>query len=547
MSKYLLRHQPCSKCGSSDAKSYYMNGSSKCFSCGISLKVDSPDTVRTAPKHKPHRTRQLTVKEIGELSSTELPGRGINEHTAKMFGVKTEFDEATREHKAYYFPYTIDGEVVGYKGRSATEKKFFSVGTIGTKVEPFGWKRVNGNGRLLIITEGEMDALAATQMLKEKGKNYSVVSIGNGASAGEAFVKANLNKLEGIDKIIINFDDDDAGREAQKAVCTSLPPGQAFNMRLPDGFKDANDMLESGKAYQYIDAINNSKVYRPDGIVDSLDTWDIYANRPDTVSYAFPPEYVELNKMTYGIRLGELDTITSGTSAGKTQWARELMYHYVTTTDLKVGVLSLEEPLTDTIESYIELSLKKRISLPDVEASEEERRAGWEETFGTGRMDLYDAFGGEETSVVNNIRYLAKGKGCQLILVDHLHMLLDGKDSEKEQIERIMLTLKKLTQELGIWIGLIAHLKKSGGGATFEEGAIATLDDLKGSSSIKQLSNGVYVLSRDQQAADSFTRNTTQVTCKKCRFTGRTGLADRLFFEDDTGRMVVLEPDNIPF
>jgi twinkle protein len=126
-------------------------------------------------------------------------------------------------------------------------------------------------------------------------------------------------------------------------------------------------------------------------------------------------------------------------------------------------------------------------------------------------------------------------------------MLLDGKDSEKEQIERMMLTLKKLTQELNIWIGLIAHLKKSAGGATFEEGAIATLDDLKGSSAIKQLSNGVYVMSRDQQAEDLLTRNTTQITVKKCRFTGRTGLADRLVFSDETGRMTKLKDDDIPF
>mgnify|MGYP000518713169 FL=1 len=257
------------------------------------------------------------------------------------------------------------------------------------------------------------------------------------------------------------------------------------------------------------------------------------------LSYPFPETYSALNKMTYGIRLGELDTITSGTSAGKTQWARELVHHFVTTTDLKFGILSLEEPLVDTIESYIEIAVEKRISLPDVEVEDEVERAGWEKTLGSGRMVLYDAFGGEEDSVIQQIRYMAHGEGCNCILLDHLHMLLDGKDSEKEQIERVMLKLKKLTQELGIWIGLIAHLKKSTGGTTFEEGAIANLDDLKGSSAIKQLSNGVYVLSRDQQAEDYITKNTTQVTVKKCRFTGRTGDADRGLLDDETNRMNV--------
>ena len=547
--KYLATKQPCDACGSSDAKAYYTDGGSKCFSCGRAPKHDTPGDApkprRVASKNK---RKQVTLEEIATFPTTDLPGRGITEATAKMFGVKTELNETTREHEAYYFPYYDDnGQVVGYKARKAASKDFFVVGKLGPKARPFGWNRVSEGGKLLIMTEGEMDALAATQMIREKGKHYKVVSIPNGAHAAAEHVRANVNVLEKFETVMINFDADEQGQDACTAVCDLLPPGHASIMKLPDGVKDANDLLEKGKAYQYMDAINSSKEYRPDGIVSGLDTWEIYKNRPEVQSYTWPEEYEELNKMTYGIRLGELDTITSGTSAGKTQWMREIVYHLVKDTDLKVGILSLEEPITDTIESYIELELGKRISLPDIEASEEERHEAWKQTFGTGQIDLYDAFGGEETSVIRNIRYLARGLGCQAIVVDHLHMLLDGKDSEKEQIERIMLTLKKLTQELGIWIGLIAHLKKAREGRSFEEGEVANLDDLKGSSSIKQLSNGVYVLSRDQQADDLITRNTTQITVKKCRFTGRTGAADRLLFNDDTGRLTVLKANDLPF
>ena len=114
------------------------------------------------------------------------------------------------------------------------------------------------------------------------------------------------------------------------------------------------------------------------------------------------------------------------------------------------------------------------------------------------------------------------------------------------QVERIMLKLKQLTQELGVWIGLVAHLRKSSG-TSFEEGGVAKLDDLKDSSTIKQLANGVYILSRDQQADDAITRNTTQVVVGKCRFTGRTGYADRLLFNDETGRMKKLKDDDVEF
>lgn len=547
MGQSLLEKQPCSKCGSSDAKTYYMDGGSTCFACGVSKKHDSPDG-SAQPVPKGLSKQRLTVGDVKNLGIADLSSRGISRAVAEMFGVRQGYDTKTREPDEWFLPYLNGQETVGYKARKIKDKEFFVVGKVGKDVAPFGWSRVSSKGKLLIITEGEFDTLAATEMIRSKGKDYKVVSIPNGAHSAPEYVAKHLNLFENFDKIILNFDQDEPGIEAANATAKVLKPGQAYIMVLPEGFKDANDLLLGGSAYQYMDAINNAKEWRPDGIVAGIDTWDVYKNKPEVTSYPFPEAYTALNQMTYGIRLGELDTLTSGTSAGKTQWMRELVYHYVTTTDLKFGILSLEEPLTDTIESYIELGVEKRISLPDVEVSEEEEFEAWKKTLGSGRMVLYDAFGGEEDSVIQQIRYMAHGEKCQGIVLDHLHMLLDGKDSEKEQIERVMLKLKKLTQELGIWIGLIAHLKKStGGGATFEEGAVANLDDLKGSSAIKQLSNGVYVLSRDQQAEDTLTRNTTQITVKKCRFTGRTGQADRLLFDDETGRMNVLKDDDVPF
>ena len=537
MSELLLAHQPC-KCGSSDAKSYYIEGGSHCFKCGVTKKHDTPNGDGGAIVQKPVQHKK-TVEDIKGLEFGDLSGRGITQPVMDMFQVRQ--DEST-----WYFPYTKDGEVVGFKCRSKNGKKFYSIGSLGKDVDPFGWSRVSEGGKMLIITEGEVDALSATQMLKEKGKNYKVVSIPNGAQGAVDFLKSNMGKLVGFEKIILNFDSDDVGREAQKESLKVLAMGQAFGMVLPSEYKDANDLLTKGKAYQYLDAIYTAKQYKPDGIVSGVDTWDLYNERPEVTSYPFPESWDMLNQKTYGIRLGELDTFTSGTSAGKTQFVREIAYHFVTTTDLKVGLLSLEEPLTDTIESYVELALNKRISLPDVESTEAERREGWEKTLGSGKMDLYDAFGGEEDSVVNQIRYMAKGCDCKLIFVDHLHMLLDGKDGNTAQVERIMLRLKKLTQELGVWIGLVAHLRKSSG-VSFEEGGIAKLDDLKDSSTIKQLSNGVYILGRDQQADDVLTQNTTQIVVGKCRFTGRTGYADRLYFDDDTGRMNKLNNDDVPY
>lgn len=119
-----------------------------------------------------------------------------------------------------------------------------------------------------------------------------------------------------------------------------------------------------------------------------------------------------------------------------------------------------------------------------------------------------------------------------------------GDGDERRQIDTIMSKLKNLTQELGIWIGLVVHLRKTSAGASFEQGAVPSTDDLRGSGSIKQLSNGVFAIARDQQHDNDYVRNTSSVHSLKCRFTGRTGPAGWLHFDGASGRMIpVGDPD----
>jgi len=104
-----------------------------------------------------------------------------------------------------------------------------------------------------------------------------------------------------------------------------------------------------------------------------------------------------------------------------------------------------------------------------------------------------------------------------------------------------MTKLAKLAKELEIVIFLVVHLRKEGSGRSFEQGAIPSLDDLRGSGSLKQLSWDVLALSRNQQHHDPVCRNTSRLTVLKCRFTGRTGTAGYVRFDEETGRMVECE------
>lgn len=111
--------------------------------------------------------------------------------------------------------------------------------------------------------------------------------------------------------------------------------------------------------------------------------------------------------------------------------------------------------------------------------------------------------------------------------------------NENVTMDKFMNRLLKLVKRLKICVVVVSHLRKvGGGGKSFEEGRIPTEDDLKGSGSLKQIAMTTIAMARNKYADDEVERNTTSLHVLKCRFSGRTGIADHLHFKDDTGRMV---------
>lgn len=510
----------------------YSNGNKFCNRCGYKENNNNKQKVKL----------NMTLEEVLEFPILELADREIPRATAEKFGVRVELDAVSGVPVKHYYPYFKNSELVGYKVRNIADKTFFSVGSI-KGVDPFGFHLIGEGGKLLVITEGECDAMAASQLFKNVGKNYRVISLPNGASSSG--LQSSLEVLSKFENIVLCFDQDEPGKKAVDKVSPLFKPGQVKVMSFSE--KDANEMLRKGKTKEFMQSLANASAKRPDGIISGADTWQKLQDRPEVKSIAYPQDWNEMNGKTYGVRLGELDTWTSGSGMGKTQVLRELELHLLDTTEDGIGVIALEEQLEDSVEALMALRMNKRYQLPDIRETitDEEKYEAWLSTSGTNRIHYYDHFGSvDDESLISKIRYMARGLGCKYIFLDHLSIVVSefaDQGGERERIDTIMTRLKNLTQELGIWLGLVVHLRKVGGGTSFEEGAVPSLDDLRGSGSIKQLSNSVYALSRNQQHPDDEVRNTSTMHVLKCRFTGRTGVADNLFFDDTTGRMTVAE------
>ena len=65
----------------------------------------------------------------------------------------------------------------------------------------------------------------------------------------------------------------------------------------------------------------------------------------------------------------------------------------------------------------------------------------------------------------------------------------------------------KVVKRHNVWLGLISHLRKSQGGRSFEEGTLASIDDIKGSGSIKQISFDIVAFARNLVAEDEGERD----------------------------------------
>lgn len=517
--------------------------------------LDQPTSVTTKQTYQPP-TKDLHLKDslkVGNVEEClahpirELSDRKLSYASCEKYGVRVGVDTRDGISPIYHlYPYhDEDGEVTGFKQRITKTKEFFSIGHC-KSYQLFGRNSVKPSGTKLFITEGELDCLSVYQVLKENSSidwEPSVVSLPHGAQSAAKSISENLDLIDSYDQIILVFDQDPQGKQAAKDVCKLLA-GKVYTVKLPK--KDPNKMLMDGLGTQLKwQCLTNAKKYEPDGVLNAKDCWERYKDVSEGDYYPYPSTMPILNSKMYGARPGSIITVTAGTSAGKTQFLRELKYHFWRTTEEKIADISLEEDVGDTIGGLISLHLNKRITLPDVNVSTEQEKKAFEEIFGSGRFSLYDYFGGmDDDNLFSKLRYFTS-TGHRFIFLDHLSIIISeyaAAGGERERIDTIMTKLARFVKETGAVVFLIVHLRKSENShSSFELGAVPTPDDLRGSGAIKQLSWDIVGLSRPQQHPDPRCANTTQLHSLKCRKTGRTGACDYLYFDDTTGRMIQTE------
>tara|TARA_R110002020_G_scaffold89062_3_gene217956 strand:+ start:154 stop:1830 length:1677 start_codon:yes stop_codon:yes gene_type:complete len=536
--KYRLPCTAPDSCGSSDAMVQYEDGGKFCHKC---LGWDNSSKGSTTGYAEESAVEFSNKGEVDfsfyfEGEFKPIKDRRIDAETCKKYGVRTN------DKGHHMFPrYNKEGELIGVKTRLYPDKNYRSVGETKGSV-PFGMQAFPKTGRSITVTEGEYDAMAAYRMT---GSKYPNVSIWDGAGSAKRCMKDNFEEFKEYESIVINFDADKPGREATQEIGPMFP-GRTKVMELTEG-KDACDYLKANKTSKYVDEFHRSKRFTLGGIINGADTWEKYKEKKNIKSIPWDPQYVELNQKTYGMRLGEIVLITAGTGSGKTQVLREWKYHFLQNTEYNIMDISLEEGVGDTVGGLMAIHANKRITLPDVQISEQEERKLHSELYGTGKFTLLDHEGsvGDE-SLLDKMEYAATVDNCKIQFLDHITIAVSDCEGGQENVtmDKFMNRLLKMVKRLNICVVVVSHLRKGGGGGkSFEEGRVPTEDDLKGSGSLKQIAMTTIAIARNKYAETEVERNTTGFHVLKCRFSGRTGPADYSHFDDETGRMTVIDPE----
>ena len=117
--------------------------------------------------------------------------------------------------------------------------------------------------------------------------------------------------------------------------------------------------------------------------------------------------------------------------------------------------------------------------------------------------------------------------------------MVSGGD-ERKQLDYTMTKLRQFTEQTGVGLILISHLKRPGGDKGYEDGMDPNLSALRGSQSIAQLSDAVISVSRNASEGE----NTLKVKCLKNRHAGLTGVMGYLKYNSDTATLEeVNEPE----
>jgi len=229
-----------------------------------------------------------------------------------------------------------------------------------------------------------------------------------------------------------------------------------------------------------------------------------------------------------GLREGELITLTADTGMGKTTFALNMLMDYLQQ-GIPCFLVSLEIPI-----SHLSVLMSQLISKKHFDEMTPEDLGGVGEVLKGLPLFYLDMFGQiQERFLLKTIEYAGLAIGCKFAVIDHLDYILRQREEWQNESYVIGDSMRRLvakTREAKLTTLLIVHPAKLGqhGVHRREVG----MDELKGSSSIKQESDSVWGIHRPDPSKNMTTLRFLKI--RNHRFGGHVGSKISFSFDRKT-------------
>ncbi len=535
-----VMHQPC-PCGeSSDAFTQFFDEDGnitggKCHSGKCDSKFFKKTELDNYDAGEGPAMTEQVYKEPSNLPKGKYKDyRSISKDACKLFDISTSKDDSA----VCYGHRDVEGTRVGIKIKKLQQKAFKADGNMSIdNLALFGEHLFSGGGKYVTIYEGEDDAASGYTMHNNVGAH---VSITHGAGSAEKQCRLRMKWLNTFENIIICFDGDTEGRKAAKSVA-SIFPGKAKIVTLTK-CKDASDYLTGNHRRDFTAAWWNAEEPKIEGVAGSASDW-LEAATVKPVP-GVPLIWPELNKITRGVRPGEIWTFGGGTKLGKSEVLKRLSYGLVAEQGASVGMIMLEESDTRTMQCLMGQHLRNRYYIEGNEWPTETQLDDAAQVFG-GKAYIDTERNSDFSAVEAKIEYMVRGLGCQYITLDHLTAIAEGKKGDVNSIlHEVFEKLNHMVVRDNFSIFAISHLNQAQN-KNHEEGARVTLRDFYGSGAIKQRSNFVFGFEGDLQGEQIGT-NQRILRCLADRNAGDGGgKCVNLQYDIDTGILEELDINHV--
>lgn len=523
-----LGHTECPHCSSSDGNAIYYKEvddepryDSFCWVCktwsGHNTLVDkglvTGDKIEFSKGEYMSEEMAAKLDEIAGYDSRGIKERLIKKHVAEIYGMKVSYGY-DGEINAHYYPCTKDNIVTGYFKRSLP-KSFSAIGDVKNiqlqgqfLFDKGGMLENRVSNKFIILTEGFLDMLAASQMMDEDSKYITpVVSLPNGANIKA--ITDNYKFLNKFETIIYAGDQDDVGQEFAEKVVRAFPAGKVKIMSLSE--KDPADMLKEGKTQEFKKAFWTATPKRPSQIVTVDDIFDRALTLPEEgLSFPWP----SATKATLGLRKGEIHIVGAAPKIGKTEHQHQMIKHMTDVHGETVGVMSLEENPVKTLKKVAGKYAGKQFTKPPEVAGYtlDELRASIEHV--RGKIEFYSSDGVRDADeILETVRFWAS-KGIWFFIIDPLTALVAEHSASQANdiLNSFMSRAASMAMELQITFFMYSHVNPVKSGTPHDAGGDVLSSQFTGSRAMEKWAHYGWGIQRDRTEKDPVKRNTSRVT-----------------------------------